>query len=147
MPEKNDDTIISNGKSDFEKMTCGEEYDFGSEELVAITKETEKKRHFYNNHAHELSNEERFAAFSTIFKSVGKGTTCRTPINTNYGVNTTIGDNCFFNFNCTLLDCAPITIGNDCLIGPNVQIYTVGHPSNSLSNVMSSRSSYKAKSI
>ena len=33
----------------------------------------------------------------------------------------TIGKGCYFNFNCCLLDCAPISIGDNVLFGPNVQ--------------------------
>ena len=33
----------------------------------------------------------------------------------------TIGKGCYFNFNCCLLDCAPITIRDNVLFGPNVQ--------------------------
>lgn len=34
----------------------------------------------------------------------------------------------FFNFNCVVLDVAPVTIGNNVLFGPSVQIYTATHP-------------------
>lgn len=34
----------------------------------------------------------------------------------------------YVNFNLVVLDCAAVTIGNDVLIGPNVGIYTAGHP-------------------
>lgn len=33
----------------------------------------------------------------------------------------TIGKGCYMNFNCCLLDCAPISIGDNVLFGPNVQ--------------------------
>jgi maltose O-acetyltransferase len=32
------------------------------------------------------------------------------------------------NFNCVLLDCAAVTMGNNVQFGPNVQIYTATHP-------------------
>jgi maltose O-acetyltransferase len=48
-----------------------------------------------------------------------------------YGNQITIGDRTFININCTLLDSPlanySITIGNDCLIGPNVQLLAVSH--------------------
>ena len=44
-----------------------------------------------------------------------------------YGCNIFVG-RCFFaNFNFTVLDEAPVTIGDDCFIGPNVSIYTACH--------------------
>jgi acetyltransferase-like isoleucine patch superfamily enzyme len=34
----------------------------------------------------------------------------------------------FINQNCTFYDLAPVTIGDDVLIGPNVSLITEGHP-------------------
>lgn len=45
-----------------------------------------------------------------------------------YGLQISIGENFFANFQCVLLDSAPITIGNNVLLGPGVHIYTVDHP-------------------
>lgn len=45
-----------------------------------------------------------------------------------YGLQISVGDNFFANFQCVLLDSAPITIGNNVLLGPSVHIYTVDHP-------------------
>lgn len=45
-----------------------------------------------------------------------------------YGFNIELEENVFINFNCVFLDCAKIKIGKNVLIGPNVQIYTAGHP-------------------
>lgn len=50
------------------------------------------------------------------------------PIYVDYGENIHIGNNCEINLNCTFLDCNTITIGDNALIGPNVQIFTVFHP-------------------
>lgn len=38
-----------------------------------------------------------------------------------------LGDRVFINVHCTFLDGGIIRLGNDCLIGPNVQIITVSH--------------------
>ncbi len=32
------------------------------------------------------------------------------------------------NFNCCILDVAEVKIGDNCMMGPNVQIYTATHP-------------------
>ena len=34
----------------------------------------------------------------------------------------------FANYNCTIIDVAPVVIGDNCQIPPNVAIYTAGHP-------------------
>lgn len=38
------------------------------------------------------------------------------------------GKNFYANFNCVILDAAEVTIGDNVLLGPNVQILTAGHP-------------------
>jgi maltose O-acetyltransferase len=45
-----------------------------------------------------------------------------------YGYNIVAGRNLFINYNCVLLDCAPIVIGDDVQFGPAVQVYTAHHP-------------------
>jgi len=50
------------------------------------------------------------------------------PFRCDYGYNIEIGDNFYSNYNLIILDCAKVTFGNNVLIGPNVGIYTAGHP-------------------
>lgn len=50
------------------------------------------------------------------------------PFYCDYGYNITFGKNVFINFGCTILDCASVHIGENTLIGPQVQIYTATHP-------------------
>lgn len=50
------------------------------------------------------------------------------PFYCDYGNHISVGKNVFFNYNCTLLDVGKITIGDNCMLAPNVAIYTAGHP-------------------
>ena len=50
------------------------------------------------------------------------------PFFCDYGKHIEVGKNFFANYNCTLIDVAKITIGDNCMFGPNVAIYTAGHP-------------------
>jgi acetyltransferase-like isoleucine patch superfamily enzyme len=50
------------------------------------------------------------------------------PFFTTCGQNLRIGRNVFINQNCTIYDLAPVSIGDDVLIGPNVSLITDGHP-------------------
>ena len=50
------------------------------------------------------------------------------PVFFDYGCHTTIGDRVFANFNFTVLDCCPVTIGDDVLFGPNVSLLPPMHP-------------------
>ncbi|MET1254362.1 sugar O-acetyltransferase [Aliikangiella maris] len=45
-----------------------------------------------------------------------------------YGQQIYMGNQIYININCTLLDGGKIYIGDNCLIGPNVQILTINHP-------------------
>jgi len=50
------------------------------------------------------------------------------PFYTDHGINISVGRNVFINQNCTFYDIAPISIGDDVMIGPNVSLITSGHP-------------------
>lgn len=50
------------------------------------------------------------------------------PFFCDYGFNIETGKNFYANFNCTLLDVAKIRFGDNCMLGPNVSVYTAGHP-------------------
>jgi maltose O-acetyltransferase len=59
---------------------------------------------------------------------LGKDAFVKPPLHVDYGEHITIGSRTFVNFNLTALDVAPIVIGEDCQIGPNVQLLTPTHP-------------------
>ena len=63
-----------------------------------------------------------------IFGSAGKNIVVHSRLNVDYGKNIHVGDNFLANHNLTILDIAPVEIGNDVWIGPNTDIYTVNHP-------------------
>ncbi|MCL2460391.1 MAG: sugar O-acetyltransferase [Euryarchaeota archaeon] len=50
------------------------------------------------------------------------------PFYCDFGFNITVGKNFFANFDCVILDCGLVTIGDDVWFGPKVQIYTPSHP-------------------
>ena len=50
------------------------------------------------------------------------------PFYCDYGKNIEVGKNFYANYNCTILDVAKVMIGDNCMLAPNVAIYTAGHP-------------------
>lgn len=50
------------------------------------------------------------------------------PFYCDYGSYIEVGKNFFANYNCTIIDVAKVTIGDNCQLAPNVAIYTAGHP-------------------
>ena len=63
-----------------------------------------------------------------LLGSVGEGTEIRPPLYVDYGSHLRVGARCFANFGLVALDVAPITIGDDVQIGPDVQLLTPTHP-------------------
>ena len=63
-----------------------------------------------------------------LLGSVGDGVWIEPPFFCDYGAHTHIGAGSFVNVNCVFLDSAEIRIGENVLIGPGVQLLTVGHP-------------------
>ncbi|MFD4372437.1 sugar O-acetyltransferase [Streptomyces sp. NPDC058486] len=68
------------------------------------------------------------ALLGELLGSAGEEVEVRPPLYVDYGSNITIGARTFVNYNLTALDVAAITIGEDCQIGPNVQLLTPTHP-------------------
>ncbi len=69
-----------------------------------------------------------------LFAQCGEEVIIESGFHCDYGNQIVIGDRTFMNINCTLLDSPlanhSITIGDDCLIGPNVQLLAVSHATN-----------------
>lgn len=80
----------------------------------------------YNSTAPSRSDE-REAIARRIFGSVCRNFTIHSPFTCDFGFNIRIGDNFVGNFNLTILDEAPVVIGDNVFIGPNTTICTVVH--------------------
>lgn len=66
---------------------------------------------------------------STIIgKEIDKSTTVFVPFLTNFGKHIQLGKNVFINHGCSFLDLGGITIEDDVLIGPKVNLITENHP-------------------
>jgi acetyltransferase-like isoleucine patch superfamily enzyme len=63
-----------------------------------------------------------------IASPIDKSTTVFVPFYTNFGKHIKIGNNVFINHACSFLDLGGITIEDDVLIGPRVNITTENHP-------------------
>ncbi|RSX55750.1 galactoside O-acetyltransferase [Bifidobacterium dolichotidis] len=72
--------------------------------------------------------DERNRLFHELFAEAGEGLFIEMPFNCDYGSNIRVGNNFYANMNCIFLDVAPITIGDNVFIGPQVGLYTPYHP-------------------
>lgn len=75
-----------------------------------------------------LSLDERQALIAALLASVGPDGWIETPFTCEFGVHLQVGARTFVNRNCQFHDTAAITIGDDVLVGPGVQIITATHP-------------------
>ncbi len=67
-------------------------------------------------------------AIRELFGTVGENPFVAQVFNCDYGLNIHVGDYFLANYNVTILDIAPVHIGDHVMIGPNTLISTVGHP-------------------
>lgn len=72
--------------------------------------------------------EKQYAAIQELFGSTGKVINVLPDFRCDYGKNIHVGEDFLANYNVTILDIAPVYIGDYCMIGPNTLISTVGHP-------------------
>lgn len=68
------------------------------------------------------------AILADLLGTLGEDAYVKPPLFVDYGEGVHIGARTFVNYNLTALDVASITIGQDCQIGPNVQLLTPTHP-------------------
>ena len=112
-----------------EKMLAGELYDCGDDELIKQWHKAKDLIREYNNCISSDMNTKN-KILNTLLGCKGKNLWITAPFFVDYGNNIYVGNNCEVNMNCTFLDDNKITIGNNALIAPNVQIYTAFHPTN-----------------
>ncbi|MBZ4189100.1 sugar O-acetyltransferase [Niabella beijingensis] len=110
-----------------EKMLAGELYLPSDPELRALSDQAHRRCQEYNQ-CPALDYEKKAALLKALIPRQGKSLYIEGPFFCDYGINIVIGDNVFFNFNCTILDTMLVTIGDHCMFGPAVQIYTPLHP-------------------
>lgn len=70
---------------------------------------------------------EREEIIRQLFGKVGKNPNIEHNFHCDLGYNIYVGDNFYAGYNFTVLDIAEVKIGDDCMIGPSVNIYTEGH--------------------
>lgn len=110
-----------------EKMLAGQEYSAVDEELLRELNEAKEIVHDYNA-LRPGDTEARLKILKSLLGHIGDDDIIiNQPFFCDYGKQISVGRRFFANFSFTVLDEAPVTIGDDCFIGPNVSIYTACH--------------------
>lgn len=120
-------TVDGDPRSQRERMLAGELYLADDPELQAAARTAHELLHRYNASPPAAADERR-AILETLLGSIGEGTEIRPPFWCDYGSQLRIGARTFANVGLVALDVAPIEIGDDVQIGPNVQLLTPTHP-------------------
>ncbi|MFL2101333.1 sugar O-acetyltransferase [Desemzia sp. FAM 23991] len=109
-----------------ERMIAGELYT-GDSELRKMNQRNRRLLHKYNSMTVDESAE-RVALLKELLGKTGDKVHFEPPFRCDYGDHISVGENFYANFDCIMLDVAPITIGDNVLFGPRVGVYTAGHP-------------------
>lgn len=118
-----------NRKTEREKMLAGELYLATDEELTKMRFVASRLIHDFNfSQPHELNK--RQDIICELFGKIGSNFTVRPPFYCDYGCYINAGDNLYINYDCTILDCNRVRLGNNVLLAPKVQIYAGYHPTN-----------------
>ena len=114
-------------KSEKEKMLAGELYQASDPELIQERLQARKLMQLLNSSA-PTESENRVSLLRKLVGKACKNPWIEVPFYCDYGYNIQMGEDCFFNFNCMVLDVCKVTLGDRVLICPAVQLYTATHP-------------------
>ena len=109
-----------------EKMLVGKIYDSSDKELAELRTKAHKLSQQYSSLYED--DERRNAILDELLPDHGEGFFLQGPVYFDYGVFTKFGSGCYANFNLTVLDTCPVTIGDNVFFGPNCTIATPVHP-------------------
>lgn len=110
--------------SNYQKMISSQPYNCMAPELDEIRRETARLYRRFNKADEE---EEQQILLQALVGELAEGAFICPPFYCTYGRHVSLGTGTYVNMGATFLDNAPIRIGANVMIGPNVQIYTAAH--------------------
>ncbi len=115
--------------TEYEKMIKGELYYPGDEELYKLRLRAHKLCSEYNR-TFDDEEDTRNEILSKLLLNFDNSdyTYFQGPIFFDYGINISVGKGFYANFNLTILDCCPVKIGDNVMIGTSVSLLTPVHP-------------------
>ncbi|RSK29368.1 acetyltransferase [Bacillus sp. HMF5848] len=116
-------------KSEKEKMLAGEMYNPADPQLIQERENARRLVRMYNQTI-ETEVTKRTEILKKLFGATGNNVYMEPNIRVDYGYNIYVGENFFVNFDCVILDVCEVRIGDNCMMGPGVHIYTATHPLN-----------------
>ena len=113
--------------TELEKLTAGLPYHFMDAEVVARKENAVVCCNAFNK-ADPCDYKTQLEALDKLLGSHGPNLSMQHGFQCDNGKNIHVGEGFLTNYNVTILDIAPVHIGDYCMIGPNALITTVGHP-------------------
>ena len=110
-----------------EKMLSGQLYDPSDRELACLRQRAFQLVERFHRLQPAAAAAQR-EILQRLLGKMGEHVTFRATVRFDYGCNTYVGDNCYFNFNAVFLDCAPIRIGSNVMVGPGASFFAALHP-------------------
>lgn len=121
------DFFAGDPRSNRERMLAGDLYIADDPDLEAASRRAVALAHRYGE-VYAADPDAARPILEDLLGSIAPDAHIRPPLYVDYGSYITVGSGTFANFGLTALDVAPITIGSDVQIGPNVQLLTPTHP-------------------
>ncbi|WP_234571146.1 DapH/DapD/GlmU-related protein [Rhodohalobacter sp. 614A] len=120
---------IKNGKDIFERLKAGKMISMDDPDYTKIREEVNRTIELSGKlNASKNIDEVRKFLGEIIGEEVDESTTVFPPFYTNVGKAIRLGKNVFINHACSFLDLGGITIEDDVMIGPRVNITSENHP-------------------
>ena len=117
--------------TEYEKMRSGEIYLYPEDAEFIEARDACLEMLYDFNHARPSEEEKRLGLLKRMFAQIGERCHIEPPFMANLGgMFVHFGDDVYANFGFTLVDDAPIYVGDGTLFGPNVTLTTAGHPIN-----------------
>ncbi|MEV6813085.1 sugar O-acetyltransferase [Micromonospora sp. NPDC051296] len=121
------DLVEDDPRSMRERMLAGDLYRGADPELEAEMRQAMVLTKAIND-SDPRDSEGRRGLLEQLLGSVGAEVEIRPPLHVDYGSHIHVGARTFINYGLMALDVAQILIGEDVLMGPNVQLLTPTHP-------------------
>lgn len=115
-------------RTEKEKMIAGDLYSSTSNEVLKQDLLQARQLLFDFNHSAPNEQQKRHQIISMLFQQTPASFFIEPPFRCDYGFNISIGEGFYANFDCIMLDGAPIRIGERVCFGPRVGLYTANHP-------------------